>query len=72
MRLSKNRECSIPISVVNSVLTTSNSGCRAMKVKTDRFCQSHSVARNDQLVTFLARRPITDTLADHATQQRSL
>jgi len=32
-----------------------------------RFCQSRSVIRNDQLMAFVARRPITDTLTYHAT-----
>jgi hypothetical protein len=33
----------------------------------NRSCgQSRAVARNDQLVAFLARRPVTHTLADHA------
>ena len=67
VRLSKNCACRIPISVANSLLKASNSGCRAMKVKTDRCCQSHSVVRNDQLMAFLARRPITDTLTYNAT-----
>jgi hypothetical protein len=35
VRFSKKFACSIPISVANSVWTTPNSGCIAMKVKTD-------------------------------------
>jgi hypothetical protein len=32
-----------------------------------RFCQSRSVIRNDQLMAFVAGRPITDTLTYHTT-----